>query len=77
MMEMRVNPQYDAMRIRELELTAVYLMKLQVEKEEAREERERLRERQTSALGAFMSLAIEVRSAPTSSRLGSPDDLSP
>jgi hypothetical protein len=44
MMEMRVNPQYHALRIRELELTADYLMKLQVEKEEAREERERLRE---------------------------------
>ena len=44
MMEMRVNPQYHALRIRELELTADYLMKLQVEKEAAREERERLRE---------------------------------
>ena len=44
MMEMRVNPQYHALRIQELELTADYLMKLQVEKEEAREERERLRE---------------------------------
>jgi Domain of unknown function (DUF4041)/Meiotically up-regulated gene 113 len=44
MMEMRVNPEYHALRVRELELTADYLMKLQVEKEEAREERERLRE---------------------------------
>ncbi|MDO8186048.1 DUF4041 domain-containing protein [Conexibacter sp. JD483] len=44
MMEMRVNPDYHALRLRELELTADYLMKLQVEKEEAREERERLRE---------------------------------
>jgi len=44
MMEMRVNPEYHQLRIRELELTADYLMKLQVEKEEAREERERLRE---------------------------------
>ena len=44
MMEMRVNPTYHALRIQELELTADYLMKLQVEKEEAREERERLRE---------------------------------
>ncbi len=44
MMEMRVNPTYHALRIRELELTADYLMKLQVEKDEAREERERLRE---------------------------------
>lgn len=44
MMEMRVNPMYHALRLRELELTADYLMKLQVEKEAAREERERLRE---------------------------------
>jgi hypothetical protein len=44
MMEMRINPEYHELRIRELELTADYLMKLQVEKEEAREERERLRE---------------------------------
>lgn len=44
MMEMRVNPEYHALRLRELELTADYLMKVQVEKEEAREERERLRE---------------------------------
>lgn len=44
MMEMRVNPAYHALRLRELELTADYLMKRQVEKEEAREERERLRE---------------------------------
>ena len=44
MMEMHINPQYHQLRIRELELTADYLMKLQVEKEEAREERERLRE---------------------------------
>ncbi len=44
MMEMRINPDYHQLRVRELELTADYLMKLQVEKEEAREERERLRE---------------------------------
>lgn len=44
MMEMRINPDYHDLRIKELELTADYLMKLQVEKEEAREERERLRE---------------------------------
>jgi hypothetical protein len=44
MMEMRINPAYHALRFRELELTADYLMKVQVEKEEAREERERLRE---------------------------------
>jgi hypothetical protein len=46
MMEMRINPEYHALRIRELELTADHLMKLQVEKEEAREERERIREEQ-------------------------------
>jgi hypothetical protein len=46
MMEMRINPEYHDLRIRELELTADHLMKLQVEKEEAREERERLREEQ-------------------------------
>jgi hypothetical protein len=44
MMEMRINPDYHQLRLRELELTADYLMKVQVEKEEAREERERLRE---------------------------------
>jgi len=44
MMEMRINPDYHTLRLRELELTADHLMKLQVEKEEAREERERLRE---------------------------------
>jgi len=44
MMEMRINPEYHELRLRELELTADYLMKLQVEKEEAREERARLRE---------------------------------
>jgi uncharacterized protein DUF4041 len=42
MMEMRINPDYHELRVRELELTADYLMKVQVEKEEAREERERL-----------------------------------
>lgn len=44
MMEMRINPDYHALRLKELELTADYLMKVQVEREEAREERERLRE---------------------------------
>lgn len=44
MMEMRINPAYHELRLRELELTADYLVKLQVEKEEAREGRERLRE---------------------------------
>lgn len=44
MMEMRVNPDYHALRVAELELTVDYLMKVQVEREAAREERERLRE---------------------------------
>jgi hypothetical protein len=44
MMEMRVNPEYHSLRVEELELTADYLMKVQEEKEAAREERERLRE---------------------------------
>lgn len=44
MMEMRVSPEYHALRIAELELTADYLFKQQEEREAAREERERLRE---------------------------------
>lgn len=44
MMEMRVSPEYHAVRITELELTADYLFKQQEEREAAREERERLRE---------------------------------
>lgn len=44
MMEMRISPDYHQLRVRELELTADYLMKVQVDKEEAREERARLRE---------------------------------
>jgi len=44
MMEMRVNPEYHALRVEELQLTADFQMKVQQEKEEAREERERLRE---------------------------------
>lgn len=44
MMEMRVNPAYHQLRFEEIELTADYLMKVQEEKEAAREERERLRE---------------------------------
>lgn len=43
-MEMRVNPDYHALRVQELELTADYQMKAQEEKEKAREERELLRE---------------------------------
>lgn len=44
MMEMRVSPGYHELRNQELELTADYLMKVQQEKEDAREERDRLRE---------------------------------
>jgi Domain of unknown function (DUF4041)/T5orf172 domain len=43
-MEMRVNPEYHALRVAELQLTADYQMKLQEERERAREERELLRE---------------------------------
>jgi Domain of unknown function (DUF4041)/T5orf172 domain len=43
-MEMRVNPDYHHLRVEELELTADYQMKVQEEKEKAREERELLRE---------------------------------
>ncbi|MCU1400348.1 MAG: putative helicase [Acidimicrobiales bacterium] len=44
MMEMRVNPEYHALRIDELHLTADFAMKVQEERERAREEREHLRE---------------------------------
>ena len=44
MMDMRVNPSFHALRFEELELTSDYLMKVQQEREDAREERERLRE---------------------------------
>jgi len=43
-MEMRVDPDYHQTRVEELELTADFQMKLQEEKEQAREERELLRE---------------------------------
>jgi chromosome segregation ATPase len=43
-MEMRVNPEYHALRIAELQLTADYQMKVQQEREKAREERALLRE---------------------------------
>lgn len=43
-MEMRINPDYHALRLKELELTADYQIKLQAEREKAREERELLRE---------------------------------
>ncbi|MEU1997245.1 DUF4041 domain-containing protein [Nocardia gamkensis] len=43
-MQMHVSPAYHALRIKELELTADYMMRVQEEREAAREERERLRE---------------------------------
>jgi hypothetical protein len=43
-MQMRVNPNYHALRVEELELTADFQMKIQEERERAREERELLRE---------------------------------
>ncbi len=44
MMDMRINPDYHALRVAEIELTADYQMKVQEERERAREERELLRE---------------------------------
>ena len=44
MMEMRINPAYHELRTKEIELTGDWLMKVQEEREEAREERDRLRE---------------------------------
>ncbi len=44
LMEMRVNSDYHQLRVRELELTADFQMKVQEERERAREERELLRE---------------------------------
>lgn len=43
-MEMRIDPGYHSLRIEELELTADYQMKIQEERERARDEREQLRE---------------------------------
>jgi hypothetical protein len=43
-MDMRISPDYHSLRIEELELTADYQMKVQEERERAREERELLRE---------------------------------
>lgn len=45
-MEMRVNPDYHQVRVEELELTADFQMKVQEERERAREERAELREQQ-------------------------------
>lgn len=44
MMEMRVAPDYHLLRLREIELTGDYQIKVQEEREAARAERERLRE---------------------------------
>jgi hypothetical protein len=49
MMEMHIDPEYHALRLRELQLTADFQMKVQEEKEEQREERARLREEQRAA----------------------------
>jgi hypothetical protein len=43
-MEMRINPAYHALRVTELELTADFQVKVQEERQKAREERELLRE---------------------------------
>ncbi|MCP9618831.1 DUF4041 domain-containing protein [Nocardia otitidiscaviarum] len=43
-MQMHISAAYHTLRIKELELTADYMMKVQEEREAAREERERLRE---------------------------------
>lgn len=43
-MEMRVNPEYHALRVAELELTADYQMKVEEERGRAREQRDLLRE---------------------------------
>lgn len=43
-MEMRINPEYHALRVTELELTADFQMKAQEEREHARQERQLLRE---------------------------------
>lgn len=55
MMDMRINPEYHQLRLAELELTSDFLMKVQEEKEAAREERARLREERK----AEMELAAE------------------
>jgi bifunctional DNA-binding transcriptional regulator/antitoxin component of YhaV-PrlF toxin-antitoxin module len=55
MMEMRITDEFHALRLEEIELTADFVMKKQEEKEEAREERARLREERKVA----MELAAE------------------
>lgn len=54
-MEMSITDEFHALRLEEIELTADFLMKKQEEKEEAREERARLREERKVA----MELAAE------------------
>lgn len=54
-MEMRINPDYHALRVAELELTADFQIKVQEEREKAREERELLREQRR----AEAELAVE------------------
>jgi hypothetical protein len=44
LMEMAISDEYHQLRVREVELTADWLMKKQVEREQARDERARLRE---------------------------------
>jgi len=55
MMEMSITDEFHALRLEEIELTADFLMKKQEEKEEAREERARLREERK----VVMELAAE------------------
>ena len=55
-MEMRVNPDYHQLRVEELELTADYQMKVQEEKERARE----------SNASCFESNAVPSRNSPPS-----------
>jgi hypothetical protein len=50
MMDMRVNPDYHALRVQELELTADFQMKVQEEREQARQERELLRDQRRAEL---------------------------
>ncbi|WP_201264536.1 DUF4041 domain-containing protein [Streptomyces olivochromogenes] len=54
-MEMRINPEYHALRTTELELTADFQMKVQEERERARQERQLLREQRR----AEQELAVE------------------
>lgn len=50
MMEMRISDAFHALRVKEIELTADYLMKREEERDAARAERERLREERKVAL---------------------------